>query len=445
MKIPDVRALKNATEGGQEGMKKNCAIITALAMLFFVLTPLSLAAAADDYIVAVNQSQVLTFNGIQRIAIANPEIADVVVVSGSEVLLLGKAPGGTTLHVWSSEGKRSFQVNVAAQDRQIAGEIQRLLGYSDLQVGKINQTIVLEGTVSDQYQRSRAEKAAGAYGEKVVNLLELRNPKQVKIEAKILEINKDKTDKLGIRWGNAPSAPGVFALGQSYTAANSIAGQNQVFGWFGSYADLNAQIDALVQTGEARVLASPHLIALSGEKASVLVGGEIPVPVSVSNGQIAIEWKSYGVKLLIEPEVNSEQFIQSKVQTEVSSVDWNSTHRIFIGSGLSIPPLTMRKAETTIVLKSGQTLVVGGLISEQVNNDVYKIPLLGDLPLLGPMFRSKSITHSRTELIILLTPTVIDPVEYQPLITGGMQELFKENPWQEGEKNEERRDKSSNR
>lgn len=426
-------------------MKKNCVIIAAFALLFFVLVPFSFAAAADDYIVAVNQSQVLTFNGIQRVAIANPEIADVVVVSGSEILLLGKSPGGTTLHVWSSEGKRSAQVNVAAQDRQIAGEIQKLLGYSDLHVGKFNQTIVLEGTVSDQYQRSRAEKAAGAYGEKVINLLELRNPKQVKIEAKIVEISKDKTDKLGIRWGNAPSAPGVFALGQSYTAANSITGQNQLFGWFGSYADINAEIDALIQTGDARILSSPHLIALSGETANVFAGGEIPVPVSVSNGQIGIEWKTYGIKLLVEPEVNSEKLVQSKIRTEVSSVDWNSAHRIVIGSGLSIPPLIMRKTESTVALKSGQTLVMGGLISDQINETVYKIPLLGDLPLLKTMFRSKSTTHSRTELLVLITPTVIDSTQYQPLLTDSMQEILNKNPWQEGEKNEERRDKGSNR
>jgi len=426
-------------------MKKNCTIITALAMLVFLLAPLSPAAAADDYIVAVDQSQLLTFNGIQRVAVANPEIADVVVVSGYELLLIGKSPGSTTLHVWSSQGRQTCQVNVAAQDRRIAGELQTMLGYSDLHVGKINQTIVLEGTVNDQYQRSRAEKAAGAYGEKVVNLLELRSPKQVRIETKIVEINKDKTDKLGIRWGNAPSAPGAFSLGQSYTAANSIAGQNQVFGWLGSYADINAEIDALIQTGDARILSSPHLIALSGEKANVLTGGEIPIPVSVSNGQIGIEWKNYGVKLLIEPEANEEKLIKSKVLTEVSSVDWNSTHRIIIGSGLSIPPLAVRKAETTIALQSGQTIAIGGLISDQVNNDVYKIPLLGDLPLLGPLFRSKSITHSRTELLVLITPTVIDPMEYQPLITGGMQEMLKENPWQEGEKDGQRRDKSSNR
>ena len=426
-------------------MKKNCGIITALLMLFLALSPASPAVAADDYIVAVSQSQLLIFNGIQRVAVANPEIADVVAVSGSELLLIGKSPGGTTLHVWTSEGRHSRQVNVVAEDCQIANELQNMLGYTDLHVGKINQTIVLEGTVNDQYQRSRAEKAAGAYGEKVVNLLELRSPKQVKIEAQIIEINKDKTDKLGILWGNSPSVPGSFLLGQSYTAANSIANQSQVFGWLGSYSNINAEIDALIQTGEARILSRPNLLALSGEKANVLVGGEIPVPISVNNGQIGIEWKTYGVKLAVEPEVHAENLIQSKVMTEVSSLDWNSAHQISLGSGMSIPPVIMRKAETTVSLKTGQTLVIGGLISEQTSNDIYKIPLLGDLPLLGSMFRSKSSTSGRTELLILITPTIVDSTQYQLLMTGNMQELLKENPWQKGEQNEERSDKNSSR
>ena len=238
-------------------MKKDNVIITVLAIAFSMSIFLSSASAADDYIVAVGQSQVLNFNGIQRVDVANPEIADAAAVSGSELLLVGKSPGGTTLQVWSSQGRRSIQVNVAAEDKHISSELQNMLGYPDLRAAKINQTIVLEGTVNDQYQRSCAEKAAGAYGEKVINLLELRSPKQVKIEAQIVEINSNKTNKLGILWGNTPSTPGAFSLGQSYTAANSLTGQNNIFGWFGSYADINAELDALIQTGDARIVFPP--------------------------------------------------------------------------------------------------------------------------------------------------------------------------------------------
>jgi len=426
-------------------MKGHHTVIIAMAMLLFLLAPAPPAAAAGDYVVTVNQSLILSFNGMQRVAVANPDIADVAIVSGSELLLLGRAPGSTTLHVWTAQEQVSFSVNVAEEDRRITNEIKKMLGCSDLSVGKVNQTVVLEGRVKDQFERSRVEKAAGAYGEKVVNLLELRNPKQVKIEARIIEIDTDKTNSLGVLWGNTPSTPGAFSFGQSYTSANSIAGQNGIFGWLGSYSDVNAELDALIRTGGARMLSCPQAVVLSGEKANILVGGEIPVPVSVSNGQVGIEWKEYGVKLAIEPTVNSENLIQSKITAEASSLDWNSAHQISLGSGMSIPPLTMRKTAAVVALESGKTLVVGGLIAEQAGDELYKIPLLGDLPVVGPVFRSKSSTRTKTELLVLVTSTIIDSTSYQSLVTGKMQALLNENPWQEGKSDEERRDKGSGR
>ncbi|MBP1763376.1 MAG: type and secretion system protein [Firmicutes bacterium] len=426
-------------------MKGQYTIIIALALLLFMLAPAPPAAAAGDYVVTVNQSLLLSFNGMQRVAVSNPDIADVAIVSGSELLLVGRSPGSTTLYVWTAQEQVGFSVKVAAEERRIANEIKKITGCSELSVGKVNETVVLEGRVNDQFERSRVEKAAGAYGEKVINLMELRNPTQVKIEARIIEIDKNKTNSLGVLWGNTPSAPGSFSFGQSYTAANSVPGQNQAFGWFGSYSDVNAELDALVQTGDAKILFCPYAVVLSGEKANLSVGGEIPVPVSVNNGQVGIEWKTYGVKLAIEPTVNSENLIQSKITAESSSLDWDSAHRITLGSGMSIPPLIMRKTEAVVALESGKTIVFGGLIAEQAGNEIYKLPLLGDLPIVGPVFRSKSSTRTQTEFLVLVTPTVIDTTTYQPLVTGKMQALLNENPWQEGKKNEERRDKSSGR
>lgn len=403
-------------------MLKNIKIVV-LSLCCILLLPLS-SQASDKLEVALNQSRVLSFYGVERVAVADPDIADVVVISSSEILLVGKAPGMTSLHVWSGAGRESYDIQVAANDAALAEEIKRILNYPDIKVSKINKTLVLEGTVSDQYQKSRAEKVASAYGEKVVNLLELTTPIQVKIEAKVVEINREKVNNLGIKWGNTISSPGSFVFGQgtNYSTGNSRA--------FNNYANIIGQLDALVKDGSAKILSQPNLITLSGDKANILVGGQLPVPVSWNNGQLTVEWKDYGIKLEIEPEVNGEKLINSKIKAEVSSIDWNSTRKIAISQSLSIPPIKMRKAEAALALSSGQTMAIGGLIASEMTQDVYKVPLIGDLPIIGGLFKSTSFNRSETELLILITPTIVEPELYVPGQSKEMKTFREENPWE---------------
>ena len=401
------------------------ATILLLGWILFLIP--SFAAAADVTGVAVNQSRILSVNGVSRVAIANPDIADVMVVSGSEVLLIGKAPGVTTLHLWTVKGRTTYQVEVASDDIPIANEIKNILKLNELQVSKIGKTIILEGKVDSKYQKDRAEKVAGAYGDKVVNLLEITRPVQVKIETLLLEINREKVNDLGIKWGNGVAgdfSAGGFALGQSYS--NSVVGN--AFGRLGTYANINAQISALVKNKVAKVLSQPNMITVSGDKANIMVGGQIPIPISNQNGQITIEWKDYGIKLDIEPEVNAEGLINSKVKAEVSSLDWNSTHKLQLTSTLYIPPLKMNKAETAIALSSGQTMAIGGLTSSETSKDVTKVPLLADIPILGKLFTSTSFNRGETELVILVTPTIVNPEEYLPQTSEEMKHFIKENP-----------------
>ncbi|MBC8014158.1 MAG: pilus assembly protein N-terminal domain-containing protein, partial [Sporomusaceae bacterium] len=383
----------------------------------------------------------INFYGVQKVAIANPDIADVVVVSSAEVLLVGKSPGTTTLHVWSAGQRESFQVEVVANDIPIANEIKSIIGIDDLKVSKIGKTIILEGKVNSQYQRARAEKVAEAYGDKVVNLLEMTKPVQVKIEAVVLEINKEKTNDIGIKWGNNPvSSTGGFAFGQSFT--NPLGG-GLPFGKLGGYSPINAQLSAMIKNGSAKILSQPNIITLSGDKANIMIGGQIPIPISSQNGQITIEWKDYGIKLDIAPEVNAEGLINSRIKAEVSSLDWNSTHRIQLTSTMFIPPIKMSKAETAIALSSGQTMAIGGLLSSQTNKDVTKVPFLSNLPIIGKLFTSNSYTRGETELVILITPTIVDPAEYMPQITPDMEEFLTEDPL--GGTKDGRKNKSSNR
>jgi pilus assembly protein CpaC len=384
------------------------------------------AAAGEKLPVAVNQSRVLQFDAVSRVAIANPEIADVMIVSGSEVLLVGKAPGLTTLHIWDSGGRNSFQVEVGAADITIANDIKNILGLSDITVSKVNKTVILEGTVSDQYQKNRADKVASAYAEKVVNLLEISHPVQVRIEAKVVEINREAAKSVGIKWsGNNWGTTGNFLFGQS--SVNSLA--PKAFGKLGTYSPINAQVDALVQNGLAKILSQPNMITMSGDKANIMVGGQIPVPIGLNDGRITIEWKDYGIKLDIAPEVNEDKLIQSKIKAEVSTLDWSDEHKIELGLGMKIPPVKIRKAETTVAMSSGQTMAIGGLISSETTKDVYKVPLLGDIPVIGNLFKSTSFSRGETEVIIFITPTIVNSDEYSPAQTPEMKEFVKENPF----------------
>ena len=422
---------------------KKLLTVGILLCLFIGMSPIYVVAAEapERLTVGAGQSRTVTLYGLQRAAIANPEVADVVVASSSELLLVGKQTGTTTLIVWSSMGRQTYQVEVAASDPAIANEIKRILGYPDIRVVKVNKTVILEGTVNDQYQRARAEKIAGAYGEKVVNLLEISKPVQIKIEAKIVEINRTKTQELGLQYysGSNTTAPGIFYAGQSQINTKSP----DVFGNLGTFAPVNAKQNLLIQNGFAKLLSQPNMVTLSGEKASMLVGGQIPVPVSNQNGQVSIEWKDYGIKLDITAEASLDGIITSKVKAEVSAMEWNSINKIELGTNIKIPPIRMRKAETSIALASGQTMAIGGLISNDVTRDVTKIPLLGDLPVIGQLFRSTSFTKGETELIILVTPTIVDPQALVPPMSKDLQDHLNQNP--AGGKNDDPKNQSPNR
>ena len=407
-------------------MKKSF-VAGVLLILFIVVSPVQVLAAeaAARMAIGAGQSRTITMYGLQRAAIANPDVADVVVVSSSELILVGKQTGSTTLIVWSGAGRQNYLVEVSAADPAIANEIKRILGYPDIRVAKVNKTVILEGTVNDQYQRARAEKIAGAYGEKVVNLLEIAKPIQIRIEAKIVEINRTKTQELGLKYysvenPNSGKSLSTFFAGQSQTNTRAT----NVLG----FAPVNAQLNLLIQNGYAKLLSQPNLVTLSGDKANILVGGQIPVPVSNQNGQISIEWKDYGIKLDILPEASLDGIITSKVKAEVSSMEWNSVNKIELGTNMKIPPIRMRKAESSIALASGQTMAIGGLIANDITRDVTKIPLLGDLPVIGQLFRSTSFVKGETELLILVTPTIVDPQALVPPMSQELKDHINQNP-----------------
>lgn len=401
------------------GMKKRIGLLLAAAMLSF-----GSACAAEPVEVSLNESKYMAASGITRLAVGNPAIADVQLLSSGDFLLVGKKAGTTSLIVWSDGGRRTeYTVYVAGNDRGMASAIQDAIGYPKVHVQMIEDRVMLRGKVENQYEHDTALKIAGLYtggdGSGVIDLLEMEHPSQIRLEAQIIEINSDYTKNLGIQyWSQTPGSnsssggstgnpnnditvgtAGLFYGGEDFSSSRKHGG------WLGSHvANVNVTLQALINEGKARILSRPSITTMSGKTANILIGGRIPIPVSDGNGNVSIDWHEYGMKLNIEPVVDSEDKITSKVHAEVSTLDYS--HGVKIDS-FSVPGIATREAESEVNVRSGMTMAIGGLINSEDAKIVSKIPLLGDLPIIGRFFRHTSNTRDKREVIILITPTLV--------------------------------------
>lgn len=401
------------------GMKKRIGLLLAAAMLSF-----GSACAAEPVEVSLNESKYMAASGITRLAIGNPAIADVQLLSSGDFLLVGKKAGTTSLIVWSDGGRRTeYTVYVAGNDRGMASAIQDAIGYPKVHVQMIEDRVMLRGKVENQYEHDSALKIAGLYtggdGSGVIDLLEMEHPSQIRLEAQIIEINSDYTKNLGIQYwsqtpgsnsnsdsstGNSNSGITVGTAGLFY-GGEDFSSNRKHGGWLGSHvANVNVTLQALINEGKARILSRPSITTMSGKAANILIGGRIPIPVSDGNGNVSIDWHEYGMKLNIEPVVDSEDKITSKVHAEVSTLDYS--HGVKIDS-FSVPGIATREAESEVNVRSGMTMAIGGLINSEDAKIVSKIPLLGDLPIIGRFFRHTSNTRDKREVIILITPTLV--------------------------------------
>lgn len=273
-------------------------------------------------------------------------------------------------------------------------EIQTMIGLASVRVTEAAGKILLEGHVQTQLEYGRAERIAGLYSTEVVNLLKVDQPQQVLLQIRVIEASKNAMEKLGITWGN---------LSPVFTPHVAYLGQNEVLGPLEFLSRLGGEIEILVNNGEARLLAKPSILTLSGKEASFLAGGEIPVVVP-SGDQTAVEWKEYGVKLDVTPVVESSGQITVTLRPEVSSLDWANAVKL---NTAVIPAMKTRRTETTVSLTDGGTLALGGLIQSNDSRQVDKVPILGDLPIIGALFRSEQFQQEESELIFLVTCKVI--------------------------------------
>jgi pilus assembly protein CpaC len=354
----------------------------------------------------------------QTVFVADPEIANIQVKSPSLIYLLGKKPGQTTLYAVDSKERvlANIDITVTHNLGRLRSILDELHPGSGVRVASINGTLVLDGTVPSASAAEDMRRLAVSFAgdeKNIINRLGVTAPNQVNLRVRVAEVSRGVDKQLGFNWSILGSIGG-FSLGLATT--NPFAGAvtqhtlslgKNIAGW-----DFNTVIDALEEEGLVSVLAEPNLTALSGETASFLAGGEFPILVPDSDGRVTIEFKKFGVSLAFTPTLLGEDRVNMHVRPEVSQL--SSTNSVTLNSFV-VPSLTTRRAETTVELGSGQSFAIAGLLQNNVTHDISKFPGLGDVPVLGGLFKSDRFQRDESELVIIITPYIVKPISNNKL------------------------------
>lgn len=389
----------------------------------------------------MNQSYYLPQgSAIKRVAVTNPEIADVAVVDKRALNVIGKKTGSTSLTVWTADGMRQdFRICVSGVDSGLAETIRKAIGLPRVKVEVVGGKVLLTGTVQNQKEKTLAYRVASLYAggsgtedkakerqllsesasvsdvtdgdDKVINLLEMINPDQINIEAEIIEINSNDAKKLGVEYGSDSAVSednvGTWYAGETAGKMRDAGSHWYTRNWlYTHFSDINTKIHTLVEQGHARVISRPNITTMSSKSAGINIGGEIPYPQVDTNGNVTVQYEPYGIFLnLINPEVDSSGNVTSRLFAEVSRLD--KTNGVAV-NGSVWPAKATRKAETMVNIPSGMTMVIGGLLDSDDTKTITKIPILGDIPILGELFKYHNDSKQKSEIMILITPRVVN-------------------------------------
>ncbi|HEX3862231.1 MAG TPA: type II and III secretion system protein family protein [Stellaceae bacterium] len=352
--------------------------------------------------------------------IANPDIADVQIKSPSLIYVSAKAPGETALYAVDSDDRVLLNAPVRVEHdlSRVRQSINTLAPGENVQVSSVDNSLVLSGNVSSagraEKVRSLAASIVGATKGTVVNRLSVATPNQVNIRVKVAEVDRNVLKAIGINWNNGGSGSKF-----QFNTDNPVTGGQILTSNLLQYAvpvpgsngtRIEATLDALAQEGLLTTLAEPNLTATNGQPATFLAGGEFPIPVAVSPGSgvttISIEFKTFGVSLDVTPTIIDADHLNLRIRPEVSQLSSQGAVTI---SGFSIPALTVRRAETTVELGSGESFALAGLLENTATQNISKVPALGDIPIIGQLFRSQQFQRNETELVIIVTPYLVKP------------------------------------
>ena len=413
--------------------------LSMIAIMFVVLPTVYAADIGEEF-----ETITLTFNSskhveldseIERVFMSSSKIAKIKQLEPSmnEFMVTSlEQEGSSTLFVWTVDGvKHEYLINVVKDEVGQAAAIEAAIGLPDVHVKKVEGRVLLTGTVKNQYERNYAIQIARLYtgsgsdsslsigsnvkpdlesqgtvdsSGNVIDMLQMVSPIQIRLEAQVVEINSDKVKDLGIEYG-ADGSGGTFTVGENHdrTDADTDVATfiKRPLKWMEHrFGPINATIHALVTDGKARILSRPSVTTLSGEQATIQIGGEIPYQTYGDDGRYDTEFKEYGIILKFKSIVDAQNRIVSNIHTEVS----NMTGQTVNGQ----PILSSRRADSIVTLDSGSTMVIGGLMDSSESKAVSKIPLLGNIPVIGEFFKYTSKRRDKRELVILVTPYIIE-------------------------------------
>ncbi len=414
--------------GGRVRRAANRAIagVSFLTVLFTLLSTLPVTAAAAQSTISLETGagRVITLDApAANVFVADPKVAEVRPASPTTLFVFGVGPGRTSVAALDTAGHAvaDLAVVVAASDfnaTQAQTALGRLLPDTKIRVVQTTKGMLLTGTVARPADAARAIKIAQSFaptGQDVTDELRVDGNVQVTLEVRIVEMSRSVTRALGIDWkalgslGQIGKLPALNATLNGASAVTCASGPLLSVACLG--LNVGAAINALATDGLAHVLAEPNLTVTSGEQASFLAGGEFPIPVGQQNGEVTIQFKSYGVQLAFVPTVLDDGLINLRVRPEVSQLSQQGAVQLTAGnSSISVPALTVRRAETTVDLGSGQTLAMAGLLQDSFTRTGSGLPGLRQLPVLGQLFSSDNYQQDKTELVILITPLVVQPV-----------------------------------
>ncbi|MEM9670619.1 MAG: type II and III secretion system protein family protein [Pseudomonadota bacterium] len=381
--------------------------------------PFNPSAAAWTELTAAENAPVLTVNRgrstvieasatFSTIAVADPEIASVTATSNRSFFVRGKAPGWTTVLVYDNDGAviELIQVNVALGLDALRQDLNTLLPSEDLKVLPVHDGVFIAGDITSAGAAATAVELAERYvPDGVANGLTVQQAQQVLLEVRFVEVERDLVREVGI--GVNGSDPNEFSFFSDGDLISGLAAQASIIARHGfGPTSVDFTLNALEEKGVLRTLARPNLVALSGDTASFLAGGEFPVPIAQEDDVVTIEFREFGVSLAFSPTVLGEDMINLRVRPEVSALDTRSG--VSFG-GIEVPGLSVRRADTTVELRDGQSFAVAGLLQDTYTNDVRQTPWLGNVPVLGALFSSKRYTRNETELVIIITPRLVQP------------------------------------
>lgn len=421
-----------------------------------IYTPLTArgSAPSQTIVISAGKSKVLLVKGLQRVAVANPDVLDLIVLSEQELILNAKVPGETVLHIWEKSGRSSHIVKVVADIAELVSCFNTVDALSGVSIQILRNTVLLTGAVDDKAvadaavvlakssglevvsfikinekpakpvmsvteqvrlitndkvkaeviedkvkltgkttseEHARLLKAAAGFGKVIVDEIVIEALPQVRVELKVLEIDKEQLRKTGVKWNDALNF-GELSIGGPFERTDKFV------------AALNILVE---ETPYARILSSPSLVTVSGKNASFLVGGEVPVPITtITDGKAtqSIIWKNFGIELQIAPIIKTDGSIDMEIVSDVSDIDRVNGTTV---EGAFIPAFSKRTAKTFVRLHDEETLAIGGLMSQHDTQKITKVPFLGDIPIIGNLFKSTEFNKGETELVVLIKPVLL--------------------------------------